>query len=176
MLSFKSNKLKMLELRKVDESKIEDLYQVIHKCSVWMNDKKGMDHWVNYYTREVLLKKFKQGEVYIDFVDNLPIATFSYSTEPLDYYVTNNDGPKGETINYVELYPSSHLDDTKAFYLSTLAVDPDYQGKGIASKLLELVEAKAIELGCNVVRFDSRMAFKEVINFYLKRGYKKVGK
>ena len=40
MLSFKSNKLKMLELRKVDESKIEDLYQVIHKCAVQMNDKK----------------------------------------------------------------------------------------------------------------------------------------
>ena len=36
MLSFKSNKLKMLELRKVDESKIEDLCQYIF----WPNEKR----------------------------------------------------------------------------------------------------------------------------------------
>lgn len=165
----------MEEIIKVDESKIEDVFSVISKCSAWMSTQHGMNHWTDYYTKEVLLKKFKHEDVYIYYLNKEPIATITLSLKAPEYYVNNSDGNNGETVNYVNEFPSSNLENTKALYIVTLGVIPEQQGKGIASKLLAMAEEKAKEVNCNVIRFDSRMSFSIVINFYLKKGYERVG-
>src|SRR6185369_5227817 len=149
----------MSEILKVNESKVDDVLEVISKCSAWMASEHNMDHWEDYYTKQVVLEKFKHGEVYVEYLKNQPVATIDISTEAPDYYIHNHDGQNGETIDYTNEFPSSKDKNTKALYISTLGVVPAHQGSGLASNLLKMAEEEAIKKGCNVVRFDSRMAF-----------------
>ena len=57
----------------------------------------------------------------------------------------------------------------KIVEIGSLAIDPDYQGKGYGSKLLAHVESLApvSRLGCVSARTD-------LLPFYAKRGYKEV--
>jgi ribosomal-protein-alanine acetyltransferase len=58
----------------------------------------------------------------------------------------------------------------------SLAVDPDYQGRGIARELMEAVEAHAIEHSCVALRLEVRVDGAAAINLYERLGYKKIGK
>jgi GNAT superfamily N-acetyltransferase len=165
----------MTEIIKVNESKVKDVFSVISKCSIWMSNEHGMDHWKNYYTEDVVKEKLQHGDVYVEYLENEPVATITLSEEAPPYYTNNQDGPNGGTLDYTKEFPSSKLENTKALWISALGVVPEHQGSGFASKLLKLAETEAIKRGCDVIRFDSRMSFTQVVNFYIYKGYQKVG-
>lgn len=48
---------------------------------------------------------------------------------------------------------------------------PEYQGKGIAKKLIGTVEDAAILEGCDRVTLDVRIVLKENIKFFRSLGY-----
>ena len=64
----------------------------------------------------------------------------------------------------------------KRWYPGSLAVLPEYEHKGLGSRLVEHVEKRASEKGVKYVRFDAVANNQALTNFYLKRGYKTVGK
>ncbi|MEP7103486.1 MAG: GNAT family N-acetyltransferase [Candidatus Dojkabacteria bacterium] len=165
----------MEEILKADESKLEDIFSVISKCSAWMATEHGMNHWKNYYTREVVKEKLKYGDVYVEYLEGEAVATMTLSEEAPPYYTNNEDGPNGGTLDYTQKFPSSKLENTKALWVSALGVVPAHQGSGLASKLLKLAEIEAIKRGCNAIRFDSRISFTQVVNFYIHKGYQRVG-
>ncbi|MFS8131127.1 MAG: GNAT family N-acetyltransferase [Candidatus Dojkabacteria bacterium] len=165
----------MNSILKVSEEKFDDVFEVISKCSAWMASEHNMNHWSNYYTKAVVLEKLQHSNVYVEYLGTEPVATITISVQAPSYYLNNTDGINGGTLDYTEEFESSKDKNTKALYISALGVIPDQQGTGLASKLLKMAEDEAIRLGCNIVRFDSRMSFKPVINFYLAKGYKKVG-
>lgn len=165
----------MNNIIKLSEEKVEDILSVITQCSDWMATHHNMDHWSTYYNAEVIKDKLKHGDTYVEYTEGLPVATISLSELAPEYYISNTDGLDGETLDYTEQFPSSRDINTKPLYISALGVIPDQQGSGLASKLLKMAENEAIKRGCNVVRFDSRMSFEHVINFYVRKGYQKVG-
>lgn len=65
--------------------------------------------------------------------------------------------------------------NTKNVYIHRLAVHPDYQGKGLAQKLMSFAESYAKENDFVSVRLDTFSVNKRNNVFYQKRGYKKLG-
>lgn len=56
----------------------------------------------------------------------------------------------------------------------TLAVHPEYRGKGISNKLFELHKKEGIEKNCKQFFLEVLKGNDRAINFYKKRGYEKV--
>jgi GNAT superfamily N-acetyltransferase len=55
---------------------------------------------------------------------------------------------------------------------SQFAVDPDLQGHGIGASLLEKVEARTVETGCNELACSMAEPDTDLLNWYIKRGYR----
>ena len=52
---------------------------------------------------------------------------------------------------------------------------PELRSAGIGAKMMDWLEAKARELGCQVVALDSYVTFAGAHKFYFRRGYEIVG-
>ena len=65
--------------------------------------------------------------------------------------------------------------NAKNVYIHRLAVHPEYQGKGLAQKLMNFAENYAKENGYISVRLDTFSVNKRNNSFYQKRGYQKLG-
>lgn len=63
----------------------------------------------------------------------------------------------------------------KNCYIHRLAVHPNYQGKGLAQKLMSFAEAYAKENKYVSVRLDTFSVNERNNKFYQKRGYQKLG-
>lgn len=57
-------------------------------------------------------------------------------------------------------------------YLCNLAVDPNYQSKGIASKLIHQAALQAKELGLSKLSLDVTQKNQKALNLYLSHGFK----
>ena len=62
-----------------------------------------------------------------------------------------------------------------AFYIHRLAVLPQFQGKGIGSWCLQQIEIRAINRNYSAVRLDAVKINRNLLKFYEKSGYKRVG-
>lgn len=60
-------------------------------------------------------------------------------------------------------------------YLGMLTVKPDLQGKGIGKKLLEAAEKEAREQRCSAIYMTVISVRKELIDWYLRHGYRLTG-
>ncbi len=150
-----------LQIVRAWESDLDTVWGIIKADSDWL-ESQGMSHWTHYYSRELIEKKLKRQEVYIARNSDGVVGTITLDTNPVDYY-TDEDMQKFED-------PSA-----RGLYATALAVLPEYQGKGIASKLMEFVEAQAKERGIRFVRFDCRASYLKLVEFYKRRRYKIVG-
>jgi len=61
-------------------------------------------------------------------------------------------------------------------HIRGMAVMPHAQGSGVASRLLEAVEAALRELGCSTVSLDTTMPLARAIRFYERSGYRASGR
>lgn len=66
--------------------------------------------------------------------------------------------------------PWFHRPDVSWF--SQFAVDPDYQGQGIGQMLLSVVEQRAVADGAKELALSMAEPDKDLMNFYLKRGWR----
>jgi len=65
--------------------------------------------------------------------------------------------------------------NANSIYIHRLAIHPNYQGKGLAQKLMDFAEAHAKENNFISVRLDTFSVNKRNNAFYQKRGYQKLG-
>lgn len=61
----------------------------------------------------------------------------------------------------------------RILYIATLYVDEKFRGKGLASKLITILEDKAKKLGASIIRVDT-FGFQGS-DFYKKMGYQQIG-
>lgn len=52
-----------------------------------------------------------------------------------------------------------------------LAVDPDYQRKGLGRQIMEMVEKKLLDMGCPKLNLQVRADNRDVVAFYQNIGY-----
>jgi ribosomal protein S18 acetylase RimI-like enzyme len=77
---------------------------------------------------------------------------------------------KGTIIGTVNLQQQG-----SKIYLGMFAVSPHLQGKGVGKQLLEAAEIHARELGCTSIYMHVISARTELIEWYLRHGYKDTG-
>lgn len=141
---------------------IDKVWGVVKSCADWLLTQKGLDHWSSYYTREIIEKKIKTQEVLLIYEGDEVVGTMSLDSKPVGYYTEKN--------------LSNFADPTaKAVYVSIVAVRPEFQRRGIASRLMESADEITKSRGIAYIRFDCRKEYVELVNFYQKRGYKIVG-
>ncbi|NLC94124.1 MAG: ribosomal protein S18-alanine N-acetyltransferase [Bacilli bacterium] len=59
--------------------------------------------------------------------------------------------------------------------ITTIAVHPDYQGKGYGDKMMEFIINYVKELGCRNITLEVRVSNNKAINFYKKHQFEIVG-
>lgn len=105
---------------------------------------------------------------------------------PKEMFVSRFFGPEGNSLEYSHIA----LDDNKAVGVvlggikdyegiktlrcGTLAVHPEYRGKGVSQKLMELHREIAIENNCGQLFLEVIVGNDRAINFYKKLGYEKI--
>ena len=60
--------------------------------------------------------------------------------------------------------------------IQTIAVDPDYRGRGIARELLGLLLARADETGCTEVLLEVRADNAEAVSLYASEGFEAISR
>lgn len=128
-----------------------DVYNILHECSLWLQ-KKGMDHWIGYYTEDLIKSKFNDHtHIFLLEVDDKYVGTISVSTNAPDYYVNNEDGKNGSSLDHTLKFTAE-----PSVYISALGVLPEYQGKGYAKYIFSYIENYAKENGIHFLRGDAR--------------------
>jgi len=153
----------------VQNQRIENLVEMVQQIARHLKESQGLDHW-DYYTKSVILTKLNNpySFTYIVYADGKPAATFTITKIRHDY----------ETESGLS---SIQFDNKPAYYLSMFGVLPEFQSrngfKGIGSGVLQQIEklisyaAKSEGFDTFIIRFDARLEYSALIQFYEKNGY-----
>ncbi|WP_077404115.1 GNAT family N-acetyltransferase [Cellulophaga omnivescoria] len=146
-------------IRLAKKSEIDKIITVTKACAAFMI-KNGIYQWNEHYpSKQAFLHDIAQEELFVLEVDKKIIGTIVLSTHMDDEYI-----------------PIKWLTSNEAnLYIHRLSVNPDYQGQGYAQKLMNFAESYAKSNGFLSVRLDTFSINKRNVNFYLTRGYKKLG-
>lgn len=80
-------------------------------------------------------------------------------------------GDGADVFGYIAMWPTAgHL------FIETLAVLPERQGQGLASRLLAFAEREAARLRLPSVRLFTKETMTGNLAFYRRRGYREVGR
>lgn len=72
--------------------------------------------------------------------------------------------------------PCEYYRQGGVFHFGQFAVDPDIQAQGLGDMLLRHAEEFATKMGAHTIAFDTPENADRLISWYVKRGYKPVGK
>ena len=82
----------------------------------------------------------------------------------------------GQVAGYMDVvFRTYHFAFGFTARIETTIVDEKFRRQGIASKLIEKCEEKALELGCKVIELDSGLQREPAHQFYESKGYAKRG-
>lgn len=146
-------------IRKATSSDVDSILLVTKACAKSMISK-GIYQWNEHYPNAAAFEKdIKRNELYVLTNENIIIGTIVISTFMDDEY---------QSIKW--LTPND-----KNLYIHRLAVHPDYQGQGLAQKLMDFAEAYGSENGYDSIRLDTFSQNPRNQKFYERRNYKRLG-
>lgn len=151
-----------LDIQPATAKDLDSVWKIIDSCSDWLVTAKGLDHWKKYYNQALVAKKIRTQKVYLARAENNPVATITLDFNPVSYYT------KEDMTNFVDR-------KVRAGYVTALAVLPELQGRGIASRMMDFVEERAASLNGKYLRLDCRASYEDIVRFYVHRGFKTVG-
>lgn len=149
-----------MEIKEVKLKDLDDAWDIIDADAKWLNSN-GLDHWITYYTRDLMTEKLNSGIVFCLYENKSPVATVSISNENPSYY------PKVDIEKFTKV--------ERSIYISALAVHPDYHNKGYAKEILKFCFEYCLANKINSIRFDARAKYTELIEFYKKQDFKIAG-
>lgn len=146
------------EQLKIEKGTLSDLNELFQ---IYLNGKNKLEknriyQWTdNYLTRSIIEKDLEKGVLFILRNDKEILGAINISEEQEAEY---------QTINW-------KFNSSKVLVIHRLVIDPKFQGKGYASKLMDFAEKFAIENNYSSIRLDAYSQNKRVIDFYEKRNY-----
>lgn len=121
---------------------------------------RGFSHWSERYPTEAIYRRdIIRNSQYVYLIDNIVRGIVSYDIQHHEYFDTIDWNSKNKF----------------AYFVHRLAVDPKFQGLGIANKLMEFSEINAKNDGIDSIRLGAFKGYSEVVGFYKKRGYEVKG-
>lgn len=144
-----------LNIEKGKISDLDQLFQIYVKGKTDL-EKSGIYQWTNNYpTRSIIESDLKKDVLFVLRNDKEIIGAINISEEQETEY---------QTITW-------EFNDSKILVIHRLVIDPKYQRKGYAKKLMDFAEKFAIENDYSSIRLDAYSQNKRVIDFYEKRKY-----
>ena len=145
--TFNMNKVTVQKLHKYELNRLLPVAKILNRCGKDMAKKYGLHHWDNSRIKSciIVLLCVLKNEIYLVLDGEEPIATFQ--TKKI-----------GDVL-----------------FFEKLAVIPEVSGNGYGSHCIKLIEEQARKLGCHHVRMEVYEQSKHAIEFYIHKGYSKVG-
>jgi len=104
------------------------------------------------------------------FLDTVPtVENVRERFHTMSLFVAEDSGRK--VIGTIAYY----LKSPQEGYIRGMAVLPDWQGRGVAQRLMETAEAEVRERGGARVSLDTTDPLQRAIRFYEKNGYRRTG-
>lgn len=85
------------------------------------------------------------------------------------FIAIQKESPVGLVLGGIKEY-----EGIKTMRCGTMAVDPEFRGKGISQKLMELHREEAVKHGCKQLFLEVIVGNDRAINFYNRLGYEKI--
>ena len=146
-------------IRRAKISEIPDILTICKACAVDMISN-GIYQWNEHYPSATPFEKdIERNELFVLEVNEKIIGTVVISTLMDEEYVP---------INWL-------TQNSNNVYIHRLSVDPKFQGKGYARKLMDFAENYAQNKDFISVRLDTFSQNKRNQKFYEARGYQRLG-
>ena len=140
---------------KANSNHLQQILELNAKIGKFMSNK-GFNHWGEHYPTEAIYRRdIMKGIQYVYIIDKIVRGMVSFDTA------------HHENFDRIEW----GTDNSMAYYVHRLAVDPLYQGIGIANNLMRFVEKSAKEGGFDTLRLGAFSGYEDIVRFYKKRGY-----
>lgn len=140
-------------------SHINNLLEVTKACAEHMENA-GIFQWNSTYpNRAAFENDVNRGELYIYIHNNKVVGSIVISTFMDGEY---------QAVKWL-------TQTTNHYYIHRLAVHPEFQGKGIARKMMDFAENMARQNKVASIRLDTFSKNLRNQKFYETRGYKKLG-
>lgn len=147
----------MIQLAEISE--IDQILNLTSACAYKMNEE-GIYQWNDSYPNyKVFRQDIEREELYLFKLENKIVGCIVISRVMDDVY---------QTIQWL-------TKNRNNYYIHRLAVHPDYQGKGIARKLMDFAEDLAVQDNITSIRLDTFSKNPRNQKFYNARGYQKLG-
>lgn len=144
-----------LKIEKGTLSDLNELFQIYLNAKNEL-ERNGIYQWTdNYPTRSIIENDLKKGILFVLRSNEEIIGAINISEEQETEY---------QTVSW-------EFNNSKVLVIHRLVIDPKYQGKGYAKKLMDFAEKFANENNYSSIRLDAYSQNKRVINFYEKRKY-----
>ena len=145
-------------IKKASEQDLEQLLTIVKNCGQNLIEQ-GIFQWNEKYPKkEDLLEDIELQELWKLEGKNCIIGLI---------VLTENEDAEYQQVNWL-------TKNQRHLYIHRLAVDPKFQGKGYAQKLMDFAESYAKEKGYNSIRLDTFSQNKRNQQFYEQRNYIKL--
>jgi ribosomal protein S18 acetylase RimI-like enzyme len=142
-----------------DISDLEEILAIYQRCKTIL-EAEGIWQWYEGYPNITVLQgDFEAGELFKCVVDGRIIAVL---------VLTERQEKEYETVKWRQ-------PEAKSLVVKRLAVEPDFQNRGIATELMKFAEDYAVKNGYTSIRLDAYSGNKTALGFYINRDYHEVG-
>lgn len=149
---------RLMRIRPAHIEELDFLYGLVRKAIRYM-DQQGIPQWDEIYpSREILTKDIEKQEMYVLEIEARAGAL-----------IVMNEDPSPEYAEIDWRFPG------RALVVHRLTIDPAYQRRGLATRLMDFAEETAAIKGYNCIRLDAFTRNPAAFTLYENRGYKKAG-
>lgn len=153
----KSSATSSLTNRVATITDIEIIATIISACSTRLKSRQLPD-WSNYYSIPRLTEKLKTQSAFIFYSESVPVGVVFISDKDLYYYAKED----------IEKFTGKN---SPSIYISTLAINPEYQHRGFASQIIQFCESLAKQKNIKYLRLDCNGQDQLLVDFYHHRGF-----
>lgn len=139
-----------VEIKPANLPDAASLVALLQRCAEHMHQQ-GMSHWLGVYDAQSVAANLAGKQVYKLVIDNRIAGCIALSQQPSDYYR--------------ECWPQAPAAD---YYITQLAVDPDFQGQGLGQALVHfcLRQTRGAQ-----IQLDAVAHYPALLKFYQQLGF-----
>ncbi|WFU07470.1 GNAT family N-acetyltransferase (plasmid) [Rhizobium sp. CB3171] len=127
---------------------------ILEKASAWQK-KHGSEGWNYPFDDEWMLPRIERGELFLAYLEELPVAAFRILWEDRPYWGAKETG--------------------ESIYLHTFAVRRDKAGHGIGETVIDKIVEMGRKRNLVNIRLDCSLSSSRLIAYYERNGFASVG-
>ena len=148
----------MIKIELATQNQLDRVKEIAEACAKNMIENNIFQWNDKYPSREIFKEDIKNKSLYVSKINQEVVGCIMFSFRKDDVY---------KTVNWI-------TEDEYNLYIHRLAVDPIFQKRGIARKMMDFAEDFAKSNNCISVRLDTFSQNPRNNKFYKSRGYKKL--